>query len=364
MNDLEDRLRADFQQATAGVEDTTDAEAALLAGQRARSSRRVARTVGAAALATVLGLLGWGVLRTAPILGGHPDPMGTISAVPIEPTSSGSPYVPTDPMSTTFDLSSEGFGGKGPDYDSITFTIASRTSRSYSGTVTLVKAGHRQATEDFSAPFGTSWSLPWDRHLLIGAVPGRVSWLDIVSTTTKGIYSNQQEITGVGMTAFWAYFEEADGPGWSKGFLWQTVDGAIGDSSGKSVPGAQVVLKDRSFVVYRDEDLDVVGIRATGDGNSYSNRISDSKPADLVQGGLGRSNGDGTWDWTQYGVLPAGAHDISVELSDPDGEWASAAMSDGRIAVVANSPRRADTTDVIRSISYSDAAGKLVTYRK
>ncbi len=357
MNDLEDRLRADFRQATAGVEDTIDAEAALLAGQRARNSRRIGTTIGITALAAVAGLVGWTVLRVVPIQHGVPSPLETISAVP-------SPPATEDPMSTTFDLSGEGFGGKGPDYDSIVFQITSHTSRSYSGTVTLVENGHSQRTYDFSAPTGKSWSLPWDQHLLIGAVPGSVSWLDIVSRSPKGIYSNRQGIAGVGMTAFWAYFEEADGPGRSTGFLWETVDGVVRDSAGKTTPSARIALSDRSFIVYRDEDQNTMGIRVSGDGSSYSNRISDSKPGDLVKGGLGRKNDDGTWEWTQYGVLPAGAHDVKLELSDADGEWGSATMGDGRVAVVANSPRKSDTADVIQSISYSDADGKVVTFGK
>jgi len=357
MNDLEDRLRADFQRATAGVGDLIDAEAALRAGQRARSSRRIGVTVGVTAMAVVAGLVGWTVLRVVPIQGGSPSPLETISAVPSPPTTE-------DPMSTTFDLSTEGFGGTGPDYDSINFKITSKTSRSYFGIVTLISDGRTKRSWDFSVPFGKSWSLPWDRHLLIGAVPGRVSWLDIVNRSSKGVYSNRQVIAGVGMTAFWGYFEEADGPGRSSGFIWETVDGVVHDSSGKIAPSARIALRDRNFLIYRDEDQDRVGIKASGDGSSYSTRISDSKPADLVQGGLGRRNDDGTWEWTQYGVLPPGARDIQLELSDPGGEWGSATMNDGRVAVVANSRHRADTSDVIRSIAYSDAHGNVVTYRK
>jgi len=122
MNDLEERLRADFRQATAGVEDTVDVEAALLAGQRARSSRRIARTAGVAALVAVAGLVGWGALRAAPVLGGHPDPLGTISAVPNTPSTSSSPYVPTDPMSATFELGGT-INGQVPSYDSVGVTV-------------------------------------------------------------------------------------------------------------------------------------------------------------------------------------------------------------------------------------------------
>ena len=109
MNDLEERLRSDLQAAAAQVEDRIDADDALLAGQRARSSRRIARTVGVAALAAVAGLVGWGAPerrarpRWAPGSDGHH--LGRARASRPRPASP--PYVPTDPMSATFDL-----GGK------------------------------------------------------------------------------------------------------------------------------------------------------------------------------------------------------------------------------------------------------------
>jgi len=58
--------------------------------------------------------------------------------------------------------------------------------------------------------------------------------------------------------------------------------------------------------------------------------------------------------------LPPGAHDIKVVLADPDGEWSSATLSDGWVAVVAHAI--AKTTDVITSISYTGADGRVATF--
>ena len=73
------------------------------------------------ALAVIASLVGWAFLRAGPFLGGHPDPMGTVSAVPI-PSTSSSPYVPTDPMSATFELGGM-INGQVPSYESVGVSV-------------------------------------------------------------------------------------------------------------------------------------------------------------------------------------------------------------------------------------------------
>lgn len=64
-------------------------------------------------------------------------------------------------------------------------------------------------------------------------------------------------------------------------------------------------------------------------------------------------------------VSPAARRaEVKVELAGTDADWGSATMSDGWVVVVDNTPRAATTGDVIRSITYSDADGSVVVYRK
>jgi hypothetical protein len=362
MNDLEDRLRADFQQATAGVEDTVDVEAALLAGQRARSSRRIARTAGVAVLVAVAGLVGWGALRADPVLGGHPDPMGTISAVPNTPSTSSSPYVPTDPMSATFDLGGT-INGEVPSYESVGVQVKAAGDE-VEVTVALLKAidknGDSLVLQHYTMTAGRFWSVALDKHLILSIVPGRPTWFTQRDSANKGAVTYPEPLNGINATAYLTGYIQSGGPDTVRGFLWRGADGAAQDSLGNVVPSADVALKDDTYWIYRDAALDTIGVVPKEGGGSYSFRLSDLTAKNMVHGGMGNRVNGGKWSWTQFGALPPGAHNIKVVLADPDGEWSSATLSDGWVAVVAHAV--AKTTDVITSISYTSADGRVVTF--
>ena len=361
MNDLEERLRADFRQATAGVEDTVDVEAALLAGQRARSSRRIARTAGVAALVAVAGLVGWGALRAAPVLGGHPDPLGTISAVPNTPSTSSSPYVPTDPMSATFELGGT-INGQVPSYDSVGVTVKANGDQ-MDVSVSMNKGTDKAAgtiLRQYSMTAGAFWSVALDKHLVLSIVPGRPTWFTQRDSANKGAVTYPEPLTGINATAYLTGYIQSGGPDTVRGFLWRGADGAAQDSLGNVVPSADVVLKDDTYWIYRDAALDTIGVVPKKGGGAYSFNLSDLTAKNMVHGGMGNRVNGGKWSWTQFGALPPGAHDIKVVLADPDGEWSSATLSDGWVAVVAHAI--AKTTDVITSIGYTGADGRAVTF--
>jgi hypothetical protein len=362
MNDLEDRLRADFQQATAGMEDTVDVEAALLAGQRARSSRRIARTAGAAAIVAVAGLVGWGALRAAPVLGGHPDPMGTISAVPNTPSTSSSPYVPTDPMSATFELGGK-INGEVPSYASVGVHVKAAGGQ-VEVEVALQKTVNKNheslVLQHYTMTADTFWSVALDKHLVLSIVPGRPTWFTHRDSANKGAITYPEPLTGINATAYLTGYVESGGPDTVRGFLWRGADGAAQDSLGNVVPSADVVLKDDTYWIYRDAALDTIGVVPKEGGGAYSFNLSDLTAKNMVHGGMGNRVNGGKWSWTQFGALPPGAHDIKVVLADPGGEWSSATLSDGWVAVAAHAI--AKTTDVITSISYTGADGRAVTF--
>jgi hypothetical protein len=363
MNELEERLRTDLRAAAAQVEDRIDTDDALLAGQRARSSRRIARTVGVGALAAAVALVGWGFLGAAPVLGGHPDPMGTVSATTGRPSTSSSPYVPTDPMAATFEIGGR-LNGQVNTYDSVGVFVKPDGDQVGVAVVlsTATKKAGRSIVSNYTFTSGAFWQVALDKHLVLAIVPGRPSWFTAADNPVKGAVTDQQPLTGINATAYLIGYIEAGGPDTVRGFLWHGTDGVVQDSLGNLVPSAEVVLADDTYWVYRDTALDLMGIEPRKEGNGYSFRLSDVKAGDLVHGGIGSRPDKGEWTWTQFGTLPPGAHDLKVVLAQPGAEWGSATLSDGWVFVVAHAVTT--KTKVITSLTYTDADGKVVTARR
>lgn len=351
MNDLEDRLRADLLSATAPVDGDVDVDATLLAGQKARSSRRVAGTLLVAALTVAVGAVVWTALRVGTPLIVAPSPMDTISAVPSLPST------PQDPMSATFEASELGTSA---DCTAIEVTVQP-TGASSTVQVTYLKGTLPLTQATYSMKPGEVWYTALDKHLMIGIVPDRAAWLNALSDSAKGVHSATRPIVGIGGTAFWFRFNEAGAFNSIRGFLWEDADGVVRDSLGSDVPSVRIALKHDDYLVYRDPGLDTFGIVPTSDDGMYSYRISELKPKDLVYGSVGSRGGSGTGGRTQFGALPPGAHDIQVDLTVAGGEWNSAALSDGWVILVAHATTKGDP-EVIRTITYTDASGTVVTY--
>jgi hypothetical protein len=363
MNDLEERLRADLQQATAGVEDSIDAEDALLAGHRARSSRRMGATIGISALAAVAGLVGWTVLQVLPSHSGGPSPLETISAVPSTPaTFPSTTATPSDPLSATFEIDGS-INGVVPTYDSITIGVQP-SGAEVAIKVTMEKEGKQPVERTFTTTAGSYWEVRLDKHLAIGIVPERVNLISVEQDTKKVVLSGDLPLEGIGATAYWLGFEQSGGPNAVRGLIWERDDGTIYDSLGNEVGSARVPLEGDEYMIYRDSALDTIGLMPTLQGGNYSFRLRDNGPAPLLDGGMGRQADDGTWTWTQFGALPPGSHDISLELASLDGSWATAVLSDGWVAVLAINHVKSEDGKIIRSISYTEANGKQVHYPK
>ncbi len=363
MNDLEERLRTDLKAAVAQVEDRIDTDEALLAGQRARSSRRIARTAAMAAFAAVLGLMGWGFLRTGPVLGGHPDPLGTVPAMPSIPSVSSSPYVPTDPMSATFDLGGE-LNGQVPTYDSITVSVKPVGDTVDLQVGLLKPTGKDDQTlllRNFTMTAGTAWSVALDKHLVLAIVPGRPTWYQSLGDASKGAVTDHQPLTGINATAYLTGYIKAGGADTVRGFLWRGADGVAQDSLGNVVPSAEITLAGETYWVYRDAALDILGVVPKEGGGGYSFDLRDQKADDLVHGSFGHTPDGGETTWTQLGVLPPGSHDIGLVMPAPNAEWGSATLSDGWVVILAHATTK--SSDLITSITYTGADGRVINYR-
>ena len=137
----------------------------------------------------------------------------------------------------------------------------------------------------------------------------------------------------------------------------------VHDSLGNVVPSAEIALGGDSYLIYRDVALDASGI-VPRKGGGFAFRVRDLTPVGLLDGGMGRQDDDGTWTWACLGILPPGAHEITLVLAPGDGTWASTVLSDGTVAVLAVNHAKTDRAKVVISVSYREANGTLVSLPK
>lgn len=367
MNDLEDRLRAELLEATAGLGIDIDPESTLAAGRGARRARTVRWAAGATAFVAVTGLLTWSVAAFRPPVPGTPAPapMATAGQPSEEPSPTETTQAPSDPMSAVIELGHEGFDGAS-DYGHLTVTVVREVGEEVTVQLRMQPEGEPIDEREFTFTRGELWRVNWDKHLLIGITPEQVSWITVEDDSDKPVYGGAQHaLSGIGATVFFRVFEEPGGADTIRGFIWQRLDGQVRDSLGNSVPTARVTVGGEAYLIYRDDDLDSLAYReiATGSG-MFGIRLSTYDEADLVRGGSGWGgvDDDPTWHWVQFGSLPAGAHDVKVELAQPTGDWATAEFDDGLVALLAIVTSDEQHSEVIASLSYVNAAGETVSY--
>jgi hypothetical protein len=264
--------------------------------------------------------------------------------------------VPTDPLSATFDIGGK-LNGQVPTYDSIGVSVKP-VGDQVEVTVSLNEA-KQSILRHFTMASGAFWWVALDKHYVLSIVPGRPIWFQGADDPVKGAIGDHSPLVGINATAYLTGFIQSGGPDTVRGFLWRGTDGVVHDSLGNAVPSAEIALADDTYFVYRDAPLDIMGIDPKKEGGGYSFRLSDVGAGDLVHGGMGTRPDKGVWTWTQFGTLPPGAHDIKVVMADPAGEWGSATLSDGWVFVAAYA--QTEASNVIRSISYTGADGKVVT---
>jgi hypothetical protein len=354
MNDLEERLRADMLDATDAIFADLDLDSVMSSGDRVLRGRAVRRSLGAVAAVAAAGLIAYAGFAGRPITG-VPAPAAPVSStVGPAPTE---PATPSDPWSTTFDIGGE-INGQVPSYNSIRVAVQPAGATT-DVTVTLSPVRGRPVNRHYSIPAGRFWQVTLDKHTVIGIIPDRISRLDSHGGAAKGSFFTSQPLDGIGATAFWVGFPEAGAPADLRGFVWQGSDGEFHDSLGSTVPSARIALKGEEYLVYRDAELDVMQV-VRASGGSWGLRISDLHLDDLLGGGAGKRDASGTATWMVMGALPPGIHDLSLTLAPGDGEWAAQVLSDGYTVILAVNTSNSADGDVVRSLTYTDASGKVV----
>jgi hypothetical protein len=372
MNDLEDRLRAELLEATAGLGDDVDPDAVLAAGRGARRARNVRWAAGATAVVAVAGLVTWSVAAFRPPVPGTPAPapMATASqpSTSEEPVPEESTPAPVDPMSVVLDVSQSSVDGA-PTYGDLTVSVVGVADDQVTVRLRMQKDSEPVDEREYTFTRGELWRVDWDKHLMVGITPEQVTWLSVEHDSDRTVYGGGvQSLSGIGASAFFRLFEESGGSATIRGFIWQRLDGEVRDSLGNTVPTARVTVDGDDYLLYRDDDLDVMGYRETSNGTGmFGIRLSTFQEANLVHGGSGWGDDlkpDSTWHWVQFGFLPVGAHDVSVDLVQPKGDWGVAEFDDGSLGLLAIVTSDEEHSDVIASLSYVNAAGETVSYGK
>jgi hypothetical protein len=176
----------------------------------------------------------------------------------------------------------------------------------------------------------------------------------------RAIRSDYMHVGALDLTASLVWFEDPIQIQDIAGFIWEDPVGVVGDSLGSPIPTADVALQTRTFQVYWDQALDVLGYQSP-DGQVFVSGLV--RPPGIFPRFLGQLVGPpGSKGSTEvYGdVLPKGAHDLKIELASAQGEWAQAQLG-GRTVYIVTFPSGLQTP--IRSISYLGADGEPVSLR-
>ena len=356
MNDLEERLRAELSELTSADLDLgVTADEVLASGHSARRRRSIRGAVAGIAAALAIGVLYYTAVSGRTLVG-VPEPMQT---PPSAAVGDGRAH---------FDLQGVGSTSGESLYQALDVTVEREAASLEVTFTTTATTGERVETRSH----GDGERLLLEKvgsRLWAGVFPHRVQWyllLDRSGEDGAGAWSwDEYDLEKPEVTVIYRMAHEP-GP-WPglQGYLWQSMDGVYRNSADQVVPSAEIRFESGESVTYfRDDRLDVEGYR---DGSGTTSQPVTSDPdSELVKFEETElpENSASPAEVTSIGVLPAGASDLKVVLNGTGGEWSAAKLS-GRdqIAFAARSTGVPVDDYLIRSVSYTDAAGKRVTYR-
>lgn len=192
--------------------------------------------------------------------------------------------------------------------------------------------------------------------LRLGVLPGRASWLWAVDVPNSfySVYTEHVVLTELDVTVYVLLFGSRDSSTITD-LIWQATDGSIRYCSGETLPSAAFDFEGHSGVFYLDERARVVGLHSATDGDGGT--TLDEGPLFLLQT-EGRQESD-RWRWFNHGLLPPGARDPELEPAHPSMRWMALQLGDRTLILVA--AETVEQTDLVKSITFTDARGERVT---
>jgi hypothetical protein len=351
MNDLDERLRDDLAELveTVPLDLGIELDAVIGAGRRARRSRAIRHSMGAAAVT----LLGAGVAMASAPLG----PSVTPSVVPAAPVTS--PAWLENPA--YFDVTGLGLASS-TDFDRITLDVTAAATGWKVDITTSRSDGLLLAQFATQADRGL-WVSQLSPQVAVALLPARTDWWVPAMKKPQEAprYTNSMHPGTLDLTAVLVVFDKPAEASDLAGFVWQAADGTLVDSLGDAVPSATVEAAGQQATLYLDPTLNLMGYRLSDGASASLNPDSPGWHAYPRLQFYDRSGVDQRTRWVLADVLPSGAHDLKIDLA-PDAHWSTVELA-GRTGYVIVS-ESARTTQPVRSLSYVDAAGKRVVWPK
>lgn len=321
MNDLEERLRADFDLATAEVDYAINPDEVLQAGRTARRSRTLGRVAAVVALA--VGLFGVSAYVAPPL----------IAQILDHETMEIDNHFQWDKTNSEFDGVSVKLQSKN---DVVT------------ATATGLRDGAVVASKSWTVPdANTPMRVGLGSRTVIAILPGEVEQLEVLGLAGSG--GQQQWMPAFGVTVAAFQLETAKAAPESLDWVWLDPSGAVRSFDGAQ--GGKVTLGGQSYALFASRKANLMGLVG-----HFSFQLSDVSAASMLDGALVYGGSDAV-SW-QFGLLPAGAHDVQLTLSKPTGDWAAVPLSDGSVIVAARVP--GEPEQVVTGLSYVRADGSTV----
>jgi hypothetical protein len=321
MNDLEERLRADFEAATAEVDYAIDPDEVLRAG-RVRRTRTMGRV--AAFTAAAVALLGVSVYAAPPLIAQILDHQ-------------------TLEVDSSFD-----WDKTHSEFDQLVVKLQDKDD-----VVTATAAGLR----DGAVVTSKSWTVPdantpmrvaLGSRAVVAILPGKVEQFELMQGLS-GSGGAHQWMPAFGVTVAAMQLESSKTHPEGLDWVWLDSTGAVRSFDGTL--GATATLRGETYLLYVSHPSDMAGVVGR-----FGFPLSRMKDADLLDGAVAWGGTDAV-SW-QLGVLPAGAHDLHLKLSKADGDWVAVALSDGSVIVAAEVP--GEPKQVVTGLSYVRADGSTV----
>lgn len=340
--ELESRLRHDL--ATAEVEVPIDLERTLAAGHRAVGVRRVGWGLGAATMLA-------GVVLLVPQL-----MPGRVIAVPAASSAT-----------VTFEPDTFRSNEVVIDLDAATLELQRGPGSAIEVTATVALNGEAPLSDDFTiADPGNAGTYQLSDQVVIGLAPTS-RWIDW-QVAGAGSFQASEAVEPLGLVAYLLFPISTD-PQWSvSGAVWQQPDGEVRTSLGQRVSAAET--SGGVATIYVDPELDVVGIRlASGSGSSAP--LASGTADELALGGAMGSGGESgertLFSYELYLVPEEAVGDVTATRLADTGEIEVGTLAGGawagRTYVWASleHPEYDEPEGLLKSVSYRDAAGEVVT---